>query len=53
MWHSRLDNESGQLLAQLTWKKKLEVKDVLPKINCTQATEGPKNAVFVPSNLDL
>jgi len=27
---------------------KLEAKNVLPNISHTQATEGPKNAVFCP-----
>jgi len=31
----------------------LRVKDVLPNINCMQATEGPKNSVFVPGDVDL
>ena len=33
--------------------QKLEAKDVLPNINRMQADEGPKNAVFVPGDLDL
>jgi len=29
-------------------KRKLEAKDVLPNINCTQAAERAKNAIFCP-----
>jgi len=32
---------------------KLEAKDVLSNINCTQATEGAENAVFYLWDLDL
>jgi len=32
---------------------KLDAKDVLPNINCTQAAERVKNAVFVPGDLGL
>ena len=39
--------------ALLGSKSKLEVKDVLPNINCTQAAERAENAVFVPCDLDL
>ena len=33
--------------------KKLEAKDVLLNINCTQAAERPKMSFFVPGDLDL
>ena len=32
---------------------KLEAKDVLPNINCMQATKRAENAVFVPGDLHL
>jgi len=32
-------------------ERKLEVNDVLPKINRTQTPNGTKNAVFVPDEL--
>jgi len=34
-------------------KQKLEAKDFLPNINCTQTTKGPKTPFFVPGDLDL
>ena len=32
---------------------KLEAKDVLPNINCTQASKRAENAVFIPGDFDL